>query len=43
MFCCLTARSVEPQWSNTQLTQNVTSIHAAIDELSRATINKLTA
>jgi len=37
------ARRVEAQWNRTELTENVTSVHTAIDELSRASLNKLIA
>jgi len=40
---CFVASRVEAQWNKTELTENVTSLHTTIDELSRAAINKLIA
>jgi len=40
---CFVVRRVETQWNKTELMENVTSIHTIVDELARATVNKLIA
>lgn len=38
---CLVASRVDAEWTKTELTERVASIHGTVDELSRAAINKL--